>query len=133
MILTPLLPYIVTFVAPIGLVTIQQTRTVTVQPTESRVYKNDLKAHFFFPKGWKASDKRPAIVLFHGGGWTGGNPGTLYSQAAAAASAFTFSAIFQSIDWSSIVLKYSAMLTALPLPSVTWVSRLGRRNFSRST
>ena len=86
MILTPLLPYIVTFVAPIGLVTIQQTRTITAQPTESRVYKNDLKAHFFFPKGWKASDKRPAIVLFHGGGWTGGNPGTLYSQAAAAAS-----------------------------------------------
>ena len=86
MILTPLLPYIVTFVAPIGLVTIQQTRTITAQPTESRVYKNDLKAHFFFPKGWKASDKRPAIVLFHGGGWTGGNPGTLYTQAAAAAA-----------------------------------------------
>ena len=72
MILTPLLPFIVTFIAPIGLVTIQQTRTITAQPTESRVYKNDLKAHFFFPKGWKASDKRPAIVLFHGGGWTGG-------------------------------------------------------------
>ncbi len=37
--LMPFLPYIATFVAPIGLSTIQQTRTNTVQPTESRVYK----------------------------------------------------------------------------------------------
>ena len=69
--LMPFLPYIATFVAP---VTIQQPRTITAQPTESRVYKNDLKAHFFFPKGWKASDKRPSIVPFHGGGRTGGHP-----------------------------------------------------------
>ena len=27
------------------------------------------------PKDWKATDKRPAIVFFHGGGWVGGQPG----------------------------------------------------------
>ncbi len=28
----------------------------------------------FQPDGWKPSDKRPAIVCFFGGGWTGGSP-----------------------------------------------------------
>lgn len=56
------------------------------EPAEQRPYKNDLKAHFFFPKGWKASDKRPALVLFHGGGWTGGTPAVLYPQAKALAA-----------------------------------------------
>lgn len=55
-------------------------------PSEVRLYKNELKAHLFFPKGWKASDQRPALVLFHGGGWTGGTPSVLYPQAAAVAA-----------------------------------------------
>lgn len=33
-----------------------------------------LHMHVFKPKGWKASDKRPAIVFFFGGGWMGGSP-----------------------------------------------------------
>lgn len=28
----------------------------------------------FVPEGWKASDSRPAIVFFFGGGWKGGSP-----------------------------------------------------------
>jgi acetyl esterase len=33
------------------------------------------------PPGWKASDKRPAIVFFHGGGWKGGSPGAFERHA----------------------------------------------------
>jgi acetyl esterase/lipase len=42
------------------------------------VYKEfgDVKLHlnFFKPAGWKATDKRAAVVFFFGGGWTGGDP-----------------------------------------------------------
>jgi acetyl esterase len=45
---------------------------------EARVYKKigerDLKLFVVKPAGWKAEDRRPAIVFFHGGGWTGGSP-----------------------------------------------------------
>ena len=44
----------------------------------SRVYKKiadrELKLNVFNPPDWKASDQRPAIVFFHGGGWVGGSP-----------------------------------------------------------
>jgi acetyl esterase len=47
-------------------------------PGEARVYKKvdgrELKLHVFKPKDWKAADQRPAMVFFHGGGWTGGSP-----------------------------------------------------------
>ncbi len=33
----------------------------------------ELKIELFFPPDWKASDKRPAIVFFFGGGWTHGD------------------------------------------------------------
>jgi acetyl esterase/lipase len=32
------------------------------------------------PEGWKASDKRPAIVFFFGGGWTSGSPKQFENQ-----------------------------------------------------
>jgi acetyl esterase/lipase len=35
----------------------------------------ELKLYVTKPKDWKASDNRPAIVFFHGGGWVGGAPG----------------------------------------------------------
>ena len=53
---------------------------VTIDAAEplSRVYKkvadHELKLNVFNPPDWKASDKRPAIVFFHGGGWVGGSP-----------------------------------------------------------
>lgn len=44
--------------------------------TESFVYKKakqaDLELVVHYPSGWKTTDKRPAIVFFFGGGWTGG-------------------------------------------------------------
>jgi acetyl esterase len=46
-------------------------------PTQEEViYKKagETELHLYItkPEGWKASDKRPAIVWFHGGGWVGG-------------------------------------------------------------
>ncbi|QOV89853.1 alpha/beta hydrolase [Humisphaera borealis] len=46
---------------------------------EVQVYKTigdvKLNAYIYKPADWKASDKRPAIVFFFGGGWTSGSPG----------------------------------------------------------
>jgi len=33
-----------------------------------------LYLHIFNPPDWKAADKRGAVLLFHGGGWSGGSP-----------------------------------------------------------
>jgi acetyl esterase/lipase len=45
-------------------------------PTKSFTYKKttqaDLELIVHYPSGWNDSDKRPAIVFFFGGGWTGG-------------------------------------------------------------
>jgi len=43
----------------------------------------ELKLHVFEPAGLKASDHRPAIVFFFGGGWNGGDPRQFYPQARA--------------------------------------------------
>ncbi len=32
------------------------------------------------PPGWKATDQRPAIVFFFGGGWVGGSPTQFLKQ-----------------------------------------------------
>lgn len=40
-----------------------------------RVGDVSLNAYIFEPKGHVASDQRPAIVFFFGGGWRGGTPG----------------------------------------------------------
>src|SRR5687767_7885469 len=34
--------------------------------------QTDLKAHIYFPPGWSASDQRPAIVFWSGGGFRNG-------------------------------------------------------------
>jgi len=51
---------------------------------DSTVYKTvegrGLKLFFEKPPGWKPSDKRPAMVWFHGGGWVGGGPEKLRPQ-----------------------------------------------------
>ena len=52
------------------------------QPTRSLVFKSigdvNLKLHIFEPDHHQASDQRPAIVFFFGGGWTGGTPAQFY-------------------------------------------------------
>ena len=55
-------------------------------PTKSVVYKTTpqraLRLFIFDPSGWKVSDRRPAMVFFHGGGWVVGAPPQFYGQAA---------------------------------------------------
>jgi acetyl esterase len=45
--------------------------------SESVVFKKtpqgELKLHVFYPSGWAAADRRPAIVFFFGGGWKNGS------------------------------------------------------------
>lgn len=52
------------------------------EPDKHIVYKTvgdtELKLHLFAPEDHKASDKRPAIVFFFGGGWNGGSPSQFY-------------------------------------------------------
>lgn len=56
----------------------------TFKGAEARVYKKigdvKLRLHIFKPDGWKKSDRRPAIVFFFGGGWTGGSPSQFEQQ-----------------------------------------------------
>ncbi len=46
----------------------------------------ELRIYAHTPDGWKTTDQRPAIVLFHGGAWTKGAPHVLNDQAAHCAS-----------------------------------------------
>ncbi len=45
-----------------------EVKTMTYKTVGDR----ELKIHVHYPPGWKASDSRPAIIFFFGGGWTGG-------------------------------------------------------------
>lgn len=51
---------------------------------EAREYKQiagrSLKLYLIKPPAWKASVQRPAVVFFHGGGWTGGTPAQFGDQ-----------------------------------------------------
>ena len=56
-----------------------------IEPDGEVVYKSiddiELKLNVFNPEGHKASDQRPAIVFFFGGGWNSGTPAQFYQQA----------------------------------------------------
>jgi len=56
----------------------------TMPPTRSEVFKTldgvKLQMHLFEPEGLKPTDKRPAVVFFFGGGWTGGSPTQFFPQ-----------------------------------------------------
>ena len=49
-----------------------------IPTAQQDLYKTigDTKLHLytFKPKGWKAEDKRPAVIFFFGGGWNNGSP-----------------------------------------------------------
>lgn len=53
--------------------------------TKEFVYRatpqGELKIHVFLPDGWKASDKRPGILFFFGGGFVNGSPEVFFSKA----------------------------------------------------
>lgn len=69
---------------------LQASSTWAVPPGEAHIYKTvnerDLSLYVTKPSDWKASDKRPAIVFYHGGGWVGGAPGQFTEHAAYLAS-----------------------------------------------
>ena len=52
------------------------------KPAKQVVYKTvgdaKLTLDLFLPEGHKATDRRPAIVFFFGGGWTSGSPSQFY-------------------------------------------------------
>lgn len=52
---------------------------------QARVYKKvgdrELRLFVVNPKDWQSTDQRPALILFHGGGWTGGSPVQFNDQA----------------------------------------------------
>lgn len=52
---------------------------------ESRTFKTtpqgELRMHVFYPPGWKATDRRPVMVFFFGGGWRGGSAVQFIPQA----------------------------------------------------
>lgn len=58
-------------------------------PNRSVTYKSvggiELQMDLFEPEGLKATDHRPAIVFFFGGGWSGGSTKQFYQQAQAMA------------------------------------------------
>lgn len=55
-----------------------------LKDADARVYKTvgetKLSLWVYRPTGHQASDRRPAIVFFFGGGWTGGTPGQFEQQ-----------------------------------------------------
>lgn len=62
-----------------------QAKLLKVAPSERVEYKRvgdvSLKLHFFYPPNHQASDQRPALVFYFGGGWVGGSPQQFYKQA----------------------------------------------------
>ncbi len=60
--------------------------TAMAEPAgERRVYKQvegrELSLYVFKPADWHAEELRPAVVFYHGGGWTGGAPGQFTQHA----------------------------------------------------
>ncbi len=47
-------------------------RTLTMESVYKTIGERELKMHLHLPPGWQASDQRPAIVFFFGGGWRNG-------------------------------------------------------------
>ncbi|MBU2939803.1 alpha/beta hydrolase [Lacinutrix sp. C3R15] len=58
---------------------------VNFVPDSTLTYKStqegDLKMDVFKPSNYKASNKRPVIIFFFGGGWVAGHPKQFYQQA----------------------------------------------------
>ena len=71
---------------------------------EPHVYKTvdgrELKIYVTKPADWKATDTRPAIVFYHGGGWVGGSPGqfTEHSKYLASRGMVCFQVEYRLLD-----------------------------------
>lgn len=73
-----------TLLTTLALLTAAAAQENNLEPDELIPFKDTgkdkLTLHVFKPDGWKADDKRPAIVFFFGGGWVGGTPAQFYPQ-----------------------------------------------------
>lgn len=73
-------------------------------PDKTVIYKKigdiELRLDVFLPEGHASTDQRPAIVFFHGGGWTAGTPDTIHPPCAylAARGMVAFSAEYRLIS-----------------------------------
>lgn len=82
---------------------------------EIMVYKSvggsNLTAHVFRPDGTGTSAARPAIVLFHGGGWAAGSPDWVYDSAKRYASfgAVTVAAEYRLSDSQTLITPIEAL------------------------
>ena len=71
--------------APRSSTSVDKPSRSPISPARSVTYKSvdgvDLKLDIFEPAGFKVADRRPAIVFFFGGGWSGGDTKQFYQQA----------------------------------------------------
>jgi acetyl esterase len=86
---------------------LQQPASAAKPVGKEHVYKTvgdrGLRLYVTKPDGWKASDSRPAIVFFHGGGWVGGSPGqfTEHSKYLASRGMVCFQVEYRLLDKKS--------------------------------
>lgn len=57
---------------PKGTVKLTDTKVIMTDHAYKKTSEGELTLHGFFPADWKATDKRPVIVFFFGGGWKNG-------------------------------------------------------------
>ncbi len=57
---------------PKGTVKLTDAKVLTADHVYKKTAEGELTLHCFLPADWKATDKRPVIVFFFGGGWKNG-------------------------------------------------------------
>ena len=82
---------------PKSTVKLTATKVTTVDHVYKQTAEGELTLHGFLPPDWKATDKRPVIVFFFGGGWKNGSYTQFVPQAEYFASwgLVTFSADYR--------------------------------------
>lgn len=90
-----------------AIASLQQSASAAKPVGKEYVYKtvgdHGLRLYVTKPDGWKASDQRPAIVFYHGGGWVGGAPGqfTEHSKYLASRGIVCFQVEYRLLDKKS--------------------------------
>lgn len=88
---------------------------VTMHPSRKMIYKktkaNKLSLDIFNPSDWKATDRRTAIIVFHGGGWIKGKPWEYYP----------FAAYFSKRGMVGICVEYGLIDTLNPVPPISCI------------
>jgi len=116
--------FLLLFAMATGLASAQASRPIS--GPEVKIYKTvgtiKLTAHLFQPVGNNAGARRPAIVLFHGGGWVSGSPDWVYDAAKRCASygAVSVAAEYRLSDQKTIT-PLDAMADARDI--VRWMRR----------